>query len=408
MRQWFGQRRRFTKAIPWIATAAALHMLVAAERAYVHARWGRRGVDLAWTVIGITSPIETLAFWLSAFSVACIALSALGLGPRLTVGAARRVRGLVELDFAHPLLVEGTFAVTVFGFLAWRYGLLWRGPSAFFGCLGASLLGFLSVRRRLLPLVLRRARKRVREHPGEDPVAPVHARAMLVTTGMRLFVAASALASVLMAWLACSAPSDHLHDELGLGVLLAYLGLVGGGTLLARHAGSVVIGADGVLVRGVARSRFVAFRDVAELEASGPDLVLRCRGRVLRIQLDPRARAQLTEVMGRVQKALTNARESSRAAVLLEHLCHVDASDARELGRALTAPRGYRELAVRSEDLWAVVEGAAADAHARLSAAIALSRTVRAEETLRLRRAALFCVEPGLTAQMGRLALGDR
>ena len=407
MRQWFGQRRRFTKAIPWIATAAALHVLVAAERAYVHARWGRRGVDLAWSIIGIFGPIETLALWLSGFSLAFIGVSATGLVPHMTLRVTRRIRALVELDFAHPLLVETVAAASVFLLLAWRYGLLFRGPASFFGCLGASLLAFLSVRRRLVPLLLHRARKRLTAANAGG--LPIHAKALPVTPGAHLFLAASALASVLAGWLAYSTRSDHLHDGLGLSILLLYLSFVGGGTLLARHASSVVIGADGLVLRGVGRSRFVAFRDVDHINLGGEDIVVRSPSRSLRFQLDPWARAHLAQVTGRIRDALTNARASSRAAVLLEHLRIVGSEQAEPsaVARALTAPRGYREVAVRSEDLWAVVEGSAADARARLSAAIALARTVHPVEEPRLRRAALFCVEPGLTAEMARVALRD-
>jgi hypothetical protein len=181
-------------------------------------------------------------------------------------------------------------------------------------------------------------------------------------------------------------------------LLLALLGLV----VPTR----VSIGADGVHLRWLGTSRFVAWSTVFAVEPFDGGVVLALEGgRWLTLRTptehdrhDPESPAMIERL-----RAAWRANLQARAEPLPTGVVRRTGgrgTHTRDWVRAMRAlakeqPR-YRTSAVPPEGLWRIVESPHADSEARTGAAIALASSLDAEGRKRLREAAEACAEPRL------------
>jgi hypothetical protein len=218
-------------------------------------------------------------------------------------------------------------------------------------------------------------------------------------------------------------PLAEPHTYGGLACLLAMfvvLGFVAGkavplslvvavAALFALCAGVVfptrlTVGADGVLMQWLGTERFVAWADVAAVEAFDGGVVLvlsRARWITLRTPAARDVRDPAGEAM--IERMQTAWRADRRAAArrdeVAARLLRREGSHTREWVRAMRTlaggdDLGYRTAAVVPERLWRVVEDPGAEPTARIGAAVALSAFLDDASRERLLAASEACAQP--------------
>ncbi len=221
--------------------------------------------------------------------------------------------------------------------------------------------------------------------------------AVAVTARTRGLVAGFAVATVAMVGLTLSAPSDPRF----LWVLTAYLATALSAPFFFQRASRIAVGIDGVWVRDSSRTRFFAYRDLAEARARGADLELVAGGRpVLHLQMHGDDARRRDEVIARVNEAIAGSREATGRAG--ERVVR-----AMPRGLVVASSMGgdrYRLPSISREQLWDLVEGPTADASTRTAAAEALSAALNDTERARLRVAAAQCAEPEMRVALEALA----
>ena len=296
------------------------------------------------------APIALLSWTFAALGLAHLLLDLSG-HTRVPHLVARRVRALVEATDRHPMVVESAAGLAVF-FALW--GLFGWGESApLFGSLAATLLAVTSVRRSLAPLLRLRARsmKVRRSRTSREVSLPIHARAYAASAPSR---ALGAVGLFIFLWATAgfvsSGRAPLMRHDIGLALFSIYFAVVVLGTLAGRSR--VLIGIDGVLMRGVAGSSFFAFSEVASVERSGVSIVLRGPSvGALALHLDPFAQSHTEAVVKNLAWLALGAQGTEKHRGALERLERaVHYERARAGADILLAPRSYREPALRRED----------------------------------------------------------
>jgi hypothetical protein len=189
--------------------------------------------------------------------------------------------------------------------------------------------------------------------------------------------------------------------------LAAYIATSFGTIVAMRAVSKIKVGIDGVYVMGSGPAKFHAWSRVDEVRADGGDIVLVRGGKVvLRLQLHGADAARRDALLERFHAART------AAAVAKNDTSHTFAAHAASAGgeRLALSARGavdYRKPAVQREQLWEVVEGAAADPSARVMAAEALAAQPESGDLARLRVAAEHCAEPKVRVALEQLLDDD-
>jgi hypothetical protein len=194
--------------------------------------------------------------------------------------------------------------------------------------------------------------------------------------------------------------------------------LVVASTLLARRAllpRRVVVGADGVHVRGRFRERYLRLGDIGQVASRGRDFVLEPRP-----EADPRRRGPITvpcsdpgvaaALVDRVRAAIGGGPGRARPAsveALLDQGERPLAAWRIAVGKALRGEGRYRSAPVTAEDLRAVLEDPAAPTRLRVGAAIALRDAGDPDAQARAGRAAQACADEGTRAALEAAAEDD-
>ena len=182
----------------------------------------------------------------------------------------------------------------------------------------------------------------------------------------------------------------------------------------------VSVGADGVRIRHLLqRARFVPFSAIEDAVTDGRDITLRLAGSEEIVMHHP---------AGRGQKPLAFADRHEEGRKLVERIkAQVEAHRARTAADPATFARSgretaqwvrdvvgaadvnasYRSPAVPPDELWRIVEDAAAPATARAGAAVALRGALDEEGRVRLRATADACAAPRLRVALETVASGD-
>ncbi|HEX7601540.1 MAG TPA: hypothetical protein VF316_08045, partial [Polyangiaceae bacterium] len=165
------------------------------------------------------------------------------------------------------------------------------------------------------------------------------------------------------------------------------------------------VGADGITLRWLGTTRYVAFADVVSARertvygAHALDLELRS-GKTLRILVQPiQKRNPAPGIFARVREAmaLASGEPASSEAILLDQGTRSPREWLLEL-RALGmgAKASHRSAAVNPESLWRLVDDPKADAKARIAAAVVLGARKEPELGERLRIATASTADPTL------------
>jgi hypothetical protein len=187
-------------------------------------------------------------------------------------------------------------------------------------------------------------------------------------------------------------------------VAASYIFFAVTGAFAFRKASHVAVGLDGVHVRGTSRPRFFAYLDIDSARASGSDIELVRRGRVvLRLQLHGEDAARREAVLARITENIARVKEG-RGAVAARL---VATSSKDDLARVAHGAADYRMATLTREQLWALVEGPEVEASARKAAAEALVASGDGRERARLRVAADHCAEPNVRVALAELAGTD-
>ncbi len=181
---------------------------------------------------------------------------------------------------------------------------------------------------------------------------------------------------------------------LGLG-LLAVACLLG-----ARILGpaEVTVGADGVSWRRGFSRGFVAYRDLASVDAwHDNDIVLRKRsGEIVLITHSRRDPARTAGLVDMIRGAMARASGGSHAALGMLDREGRTLDEWRESLRALVAGRAYRDVALTRDDLARALDDPEATPERRLGAALALVSTGDPDGRTRVRVAAEACASDAL------------
>jgi hypothetical protein len=181
----------------------------------------------------------------------------------------------------------------------------------------------------------------------------------------------------------------------------AYIAFAVGGAYAFRRASRVSVGIDGVHVRGTARERFYAYRDVDSVRARGGDIELVRKGRaVVRLQLHGEDAVRRDAVLARITEHLASVKEGKGAAAAQL----VSTSSKGDLARVAQGAGDYRMATLTREQLWALVEGPEVDHAARKAAAEALVASNDPREKDRLRVAADLCAQPNVRVALQEIA----
>jgi len=173
----------------------------------------------------------------------------------------------------------------------------------------------------------------------------------------------------------------------------------------------VTVGADGVHLRWLGTSRFVAWSNVAALEVYDGGVVLALEGGewlTLRVPAEHERHHPERDAMVERMRVAWRAHASTRADDTSARLVRRSGGRTREWVRAMRAmvhaERGYRVAAVPPERLWRIVEDPRADRAERTGAALALAPSLDEAGRERLRAAASSCAEPRLRIALSTAA----
>lgn len=192
---------------------------------------------------------------------------------------------------------------------------------------------------------------------------------------------------------------------LPISIALSWLG--------ARGSPRLVLGADGVLIRGRFRQRYVPYREIAAVESGGSIF----GARTLSLRLVNGKRVSLGWLLGArraalaralVEEGMRMAERGAEAGAELSTLARGDHEDeASWMARVLAAARrgGYRGPALDAETLLSLMRNPAADPEQRVAAALALRSSE--EGVARIRVAASVSTEPEVKEALDALAEDD-
>jgi hypothetical protein len=269
---------------------------------------------------------------------------------------------------------------------AWVYG---QEAGIFLSALGMAALARFAIKR---------ATAAVHEAPtSSEPVDPKETvfTAVAVTWATRAAVGAVAVLPIAFVTAMIQLKLGQTGVAVGIG---AYVATAFGSVVLLRRVSRIKVGIDGVYVMGSGPATFFAWSNVDEVRAEGVDIVLRRRGKVvLRLQLHGADQTRSDALVVRFAEAMAAAERTQNDASHL-HAAHAVSAAAEGNDRFLASTHGatdYRQAAVPRDQLWEVVEGAAAEPSARVLAAEALATSaLDADDRARLRIAAEHCAEP--------------
>lgn len=221
----------------------------------------------------------------------------------------------------------------------------------------------------------------------------------LVTFTMVLTAALAALGPVAQLWTLLLAP------------LLATLATV----LVLRVFGSprVVVGADGLRVKGALRTVFVPFSEVTGVstasatveDGGGRGITVERRGnRALFLPTVGQSVAQSAALVGRIREGMTRfGAAGARPLAALERNGRRLTEWKQDLERWITAGGGFRDPALGKDDLERVLSDASAPAERRIGAALAL-RVADDSAAARIRVVAETCANEELRAALEEVA----
>ena len=247
------------------------------------------------------------------------------------------------------------------------------------------------------------AASRRAEFRGASPIGA--STALNVAFVFALFVIGALAYDVL---LALGIPSSPLFTMLAMVPIF----------LAAMAPSKIVVGVDGVLVRWFWRERFIPLADIASLSVGDfREILLRLTsGKTVTIHttntrrhLSEHHRQHRDAVYARIVEAV-NAHRQNRGAAEVALLVARGARSVTAWKRALEAiaqgDGGYRQAALRDEDLWRLVEDPRATEDARAGAAFLLRKSLDAEGKARVRVAADATASPKLRVALDAAA-GD-
>jgi hypothetical protein len=174
---------------------------------------------------------------------------------------------------------------------------------------------------------------------------------------------------------------------------------------------AVVIGADGLILRGALRTRFIPFGRLASVDAGPEHLVLHLTdGTSASARVRHLSAAQIEQLRARLDAATAAWKAGAPGPAALARLDRN--GRAPEAWRAalealLHGPEGYREAAVTREDLLSVLENPGAPAERRIGAALALAARPSGEDRVRIRVAAEACANPRMRIALEQVARAE-
>lgn len=203
--------------------------------------------------------------------------------------------------------------------------------------------------------------------------------------------------------------------KLGLpGVLggLFWLGAVAGVLVLLflfTSGPKIDVGADGVSVREVFRTRFVAFRDLESIRAQGGKVEMRyAGGRAEQVRLSLMSKEQVAALDDRLSRAFAAARGGGAGRTSVLERAGRSLSEWRaHLAGLLAKGEGYRESAITREEAEAVLAAGDATPEHRLGAALALAAADPEGAREKLRVAAEGSANPRLRVALSGLSEGE-
>jgi hypothetical protein len=212
------------------------------------------------------------------------------------------------------------------------------------------------------------------------------------------FTAACAAAVALVA----AAPAHVLFSPVFGAAMLASIAGAAGATFAFQRASRIALGVDGVLVTGTSRTRFLAYRDVDDVDVTrSGDVLLRRHGRVaLRLQLHGDDQGKHVAIAERIRQSIAGAAELGGGGA---HRL-AEAATFAPLARAARGQSDYRAPGATREELWQLVEATATAGPARVAAGEALALEADRADRARLRIAAEHCAEPSTRAALSRIA----
>ncbi len=321
--------------------------------------------------------------------------------PTLVHKVLHWVPGGLWFLFTGVLLVKRSLPALFTGHApAWLYG---QEAGALLAALGMTALARFAIKRA--------TSAKIEAEPPSAPLDPTETifSAVAVTNTTRSLVVLLAILPV--AFVTAMIQIVSIGQAGVAAAVAAYVATTFGSIAVLRRVSRIKVGIDGVYVMGSGPARFYAWSSVDAVKFEGVDIVLRRRDKVvLRLQLHDTERSQSDALVARFAEAMANA-ERARNDASHVHAAHAVSAAAAGNDRFLASTHGasdYRQAAVPREQLWEVVEGAAAEPSARVLAAEALATTAMdRDERARLRVAAEHCAEPKVRVALEQLLDDD-
>jgi hypothetical protein len=225
------------------------------------------------------------------------------------------------------------------------------------------------------------------------------------------------LLGVPAAWIGCIYVVEEMlriREAPGWLATVAMIALVRAAVRAVRRVfgpARLVIGADGVVVRGRFRDRFVPHARIAAVEVAAQRIELRLDdGSTVRAKARHLTQEEQVELSTRLEDARRAFRAGAADQAALARLDRRGRAPAawRDALRALLVDAsGYREGSLSREDLLRVVESPAAPVERRIGAAVALSADGAPEDRARIRVAAEACANPRVRVALAQAASGE-
>lgn len=196
-----------------------------------------------------------------------------------------------------------------------------------------------------------------------------------------------------------------LGGSLWLGGVAGVLALL----FLFTSGPKIEVGADGVFLRELWNTRFVAFRELESIRADSGRVEMRYRdGRAEQVRLSQMTRDQVTALDDRLSRAFAAAQgDTGGRASVLDRAGRTMAEWRAHLAALIARGEGYREAALTREEAEAVLAAGDATPEHRLGAAMALVASDRDRARDRLRVAAEGCANPRLRVALSELSEGE-
>jgi hypothetical protein len=244
------------------------------------------------------------------------------------------------------------------------------------------------------------------ELPSASPADPAETVFSAIAVTWTTRAAVGAVALLPLAFFATLALMPRAPEAWDAVAFAAYVATAFGAVAIVRRASRIKVGVDGVYVMGSGPAKFHAWTSIDEVRAEGVDIVLSRGGRIaLRLQLNGADADRRDALLTRFEAA-RSAAARARTDASHVHAAHAASAATSGSSRFLASAHGagdYRMPAVNRDQLWEVVEGAAAEPSARVLAAEALATQLDDDERARLRVAAEHCAEPRVRVALEEL-----